>query len=458
MATLGEQAVGSIVKLNVGGVVTEFIVVQQGLPSSAYDDSCNGTWLLMKNIYTERAFGYSNNLFAGSAVFDYLNGDFLALLDREIQDGIIQVKIPYQISANTVSNGANGLSARVFLLSATELGIADAYTLVVGDRLEYFDNDSGNSTRKATYKGNDSNYWTSTGSGSGGINVHYISNYGTRNAAGYAAILGVRPALILPLNYAVDDDGNVIAKKQAKGYIDIKGTKMELTGMGYVGINGVLCQLTSSMVNCRGVLYPMFIGTPAKPSSRLPDGYTELEYIGASGSQYIDMGFKANQNTRVVMDFQATSADNGGSFMFGARTTAGSNAFNAALIGDKQVFYDFGNKYSFANFSNLYDRITVDADKNTAVFKAQSGESVTVSLTVSNFTTPYNLVLGSCNNGGVVYTGAAGFNGKIFSCQAYDNGTLIRDFVPCKNSSGTVGLYDLVNSKFYGNRRICRYG
>ena len=44
---IGTLAVGSSVYLNVGGVRKEFLVVHQGLLSSMYDASCNGTWLLM---------------------------------------------------------------------------------------------------------------------------------------------------------------------------------------------------------------------------------------------------------------------------------------------------------------------------------------------------------------------------------------------------------------------------
>ena len=40
---------------------------------------------------------------------------------------------------------------------------------------------------------------------------------------------------------------------------------------------------------------------------------------------------------------------------------------------------------------------------------------------------------------------------NFYSCEIYDNGTLIRSFIPCKNPSGTIGLYDIVNSKFYTN-------
>ena len=59
-AQLGSKAVGSIVKLKVGGAAKEFIVVHQGKPSSIYDESCKGTWLLMKDIYENRKWHSSN--------------------------------------------------------------------------------------------------------------------------------------------------------------------------------------------------------------------------------------------------------------------------------------------------------------------------------------------------------------------------------------------------------------
>ena len=40
---------------------------------------------------------------------------------------------------------------------------------------------------------------------------------------------------------------------------------------------------------------------------------------------------------------------------------------------------------------------------------------------------------------------------KLFSCQIYNNGTLTRNFIPCKDPTGAVGLYDLIGQKFYGN-------
>ena len=79
-AQLGSKAVGSIVKLKVNGTAKEFIVVHQGKPSSVYDESCNGTWLLMKDCYENRAWHSSNvNKYESSDIHSYLNSTFLNL-------------------------------------------------------------------------------------------------------------------------------------------------------------------------------------------------------------------------------------------------------------------------------------------------------------------------------------------------------------------------------------------
>ena len=59
--TLGSVAVGSIIKLNESGSPVEYLVVQQGKPGSMYDDSCDGTWLLRKDIAEKRAWNSLNN-------------------------------------------------------------------------------------------------------------------------------------------------------------------------------------------------------------------------------------------------------------------------------------------------------------------------------------------------------------------------------------------------------------
>lgn len=51
---LGSLAVGSVVYFAVGGVRTPWIVVDQGRPGTMYDASCDGTWLLCKDVYESK--------------------------------------------------------------------------------------------------------------------------------------------------------------------------------------------------------------------------------------------------------------------------------------------------------------------------------------------------------------------------------------------------------------------
>ena len=166
---LSTKAVGSTVKLKVNGTAKEFIVVHQGKPSSLYDDSCNGTWLLMKDIYENRVWQSGNiNKYESSDIHTYLNNTFLNLFESNIRDAIKQVKIPYRKnggSGGTDQSGANGLSAKIFLLSGYEVGFTtsdNSYFPVDGAKLSYFESGTGSSAlnkRIAYLNGSAAHWW-----------------------------------------------------------------------------------------------------------------------------------------------------------------------------------------------------------------------------------------------------------------------------------------------------------
>ena len=215
---LGSMSVGSTVKLKLGGTARDFLVVHQGLPSSMYDSSCNGTWLLLKDIYTTRTWDSSNNDYKNSDIHSYLNGTFLNLFDNDIKNAIKQVKIPYQNgtgSGGSVASGANGLSCKIFLLSGYEVGFSisdNSYFPRDGAKLSYFSSGTGsaaNNKRIANYNGSATVWWlrspvTSCTDGVWGVgsNGGYLDWYcdGT---------CGVRPALVLDSSLSVSDDGSV---------------------------------------------------------------------------------------------------------------------------------------------------------------------------------------------------------------------------------------------------------
>lgn len=181
----------------------------------------------------------------------------------------------------------------------------------------------------------------------------------------------------------------------------------------------------------------------------LPNGYTRVEYIQSSGSQYIDTGFKPNQNTRIVLDFENlgnySSMATGLCPLFGVRNASTVACF-ALWIGTKS-YPQYGNAAYNANGNftiGINERLTYEMNKNVVSI---GGQVITCSS--ASFTANYNLCLFTTNNYGTIEARRA--SGKLWSAKIYDNGTLIRDFVPCKNSNGVVGLYDLVNGVFYTN-------
>ena len=167
-----------------------------------------------------------------------------------------------------------------------------------------------------------------------------------------------------------------------------------------------------------------------------------VEYIESSGTQYIDTGFKPNQDTRVVMDIQQTSADDSAAF-FGTRTSKTANMYVFFLVSATQFRTDFGTSKESVNVTSTLTRFVIDKNKATTTFGEYSATN-----TGSNFTAPCNMTLLAVNTAGTVGTFA---NAKLYSCQIYNNGTLIRDYKPALDPDGVACLYDKVNREYVYN-------
>lgn len=215
---LSTKAVGSTVKLKVNGTAREFLVVHQGKPSSLYDESCNGTWLLMKDCYESRQWHSSNsNSYKASTIHSYLNGTFLNLFDADIREVIKQVKIPYvNGTANAaVASGANGLSCKIFLLSGREVGFSTSdnqYFPNDGAKLSYFESGTGSSAlnkRIAKLNGSATLWWLRSPRALGTNHAWFVLSSGGYSNVFCTYSYGIRPALVLPSDLLVSADGSV---------------------------------------------------------------------------------------------------------------------------------------------------------------------------------------------------------------------------------------------------------
>lgn len=214
---LSTKAVGSTIKLTVNGKAREFIVVHQGKPSSVYDESCNGTWLLMKDIYENRVWQSGNiNKYESSDIHSYLNNTFLKLFDSNIQGAIKQVKLPYRKnggSGGTTQQGANGLPCKIFLLSAPEVHYEHTYIdSGEGAALSYFAScvtNGADSKRVAYLNGSAAYWWLRSPCADITNGVWYVYTDGDCYGSGASFSYGIRPALVLPSTLLVSDDGTV---------------------------------------------------------------------------------------------------------------------------------------------------------------------------------------------------------------------------------------------------------
>ena len=173
----------------------------------------------------------------------------------------------------------------------------------------------------------------------------------------------------------------------------------------------------------------------------LPSGYTKLDYIESSGTQYINTGFKPNQNTRVLMDVEVLGTTQ--CAPFGARVSQSGTTYTLFLMTATTGRTDYGTSKQTMTFSSILGRYTIDANKNVV-----NVNGVSITHTASTFSVDHNIFLLAVNTAGKASNFA---KVKLYSCKIYDNGTLVRDFIPCKNASGTIGLWDNVNSVFYAN-------
>lgn len=215
--------VGSTVKLMEGGTAVEYLVVNQGKPSgsSLYDNSCDGTWLLRKDIHSNRPWHTSNvNKYESSAINTWLNGEFFNALGSAEQAAIKQVKIPYRKnggSGGTDQSGANGLPAKIFLLSGYEVGWTtsdDSDFPVDGAKLDYFTSGtttSANNKRIAYLSGTDTIWWLRSPSTDNAGRVWFVRSDGDYGDYAASDSDGIRPALILPKT-AVFDETTMILK------------------------------------------------------------------------------------------------------------------------------------------------------------------------------------------------------------------------------------------------------
>ena len=420
--TLSSKAIGSTIKLKVNGSAKDFIVVHQGKPSSVYDDSCNGTWLLMKDIYENRQWHSSNtNDYANSTIHSYLNSTFLNLFESNIKNAIKQVKLPYRKgsgTSTTVTSGSNGLSAKIFLLSATETSFNFSSYMPSGEgaELAYFKgcaDNSSDSKRVAYLNGSATVWWLrSPGCYGFGAALDVGSNGGWRSDnCSYS--YGIRPALILPSTLLVSDDGTVSTNTapSTPGSISVPSSIMGGTNISisWAKSSDAESNLAGYKVerstNGGSSWSQIYQGTATSTTNNVAFGTTSVMYrVKAYDTEGLESGWRTSSRVTVVNN-NAPSAPpsiavpkdvKGGSTLVISWTAASDSDGNlSGYILERST--DGGSSYTQVYKGNaLTYTDTITKGWSTVMYRvkaydsynAQSGYTTSTKRTVDNNTTP----------------------------------------------------------------------
>ena len=205
---VSKLAVGSTIKARISGVYYDFRVINQGVPTSgSYDSSCDGTWLTPEECLTTSIFDDATQFFKNASIKDYLDNVLYSTFDNGLRGVIKTVKLPYSNSSSSVQTGTNGMEAKLFLLSAAELGLTGGSNYnQEGAKLSYF---SDNTSRIAKYNGEAKAYFTRSLDSTNASNIICINTDGSAVSVGISTEQYIRPAFVI-YNTCYVDENNIL--------------------------------------------------------------------------------------------------------------------------------------------------------------------------------------------------------------------------------------------------------
>ena len=297
------------------------------------------------------------------------------------------------------------------------------------------------------------------------------------------------------VTYAEDDMKTVASKAYVDTQIETKQLKIPAagqpnvgagetvmtytsTGNGQIGERGLYSDISSYDATTDGdklitasALNATFTNLPTTPTTKLecanqadgctlwtivdqtayaiqlPDGYTRLQYIESTGTQYI--------NTRVVQDVLNFWVDMDVSFANpNERCLFGVSSSSPLYFGRAQGGrFEMNQKYT-SLYSGQNKRVNLQwgKDPNSNKMKLSvvvDGQTESLFSQQSGFIRNNNFVVFGNNSGDSI---AYILKGKIYFAKIYKNNILVFNGIPVQhNSDNAVGMYDTVSGQFFTN-------
>lgn len=195
----------------------------------------------------------------------------------------------------------------------------------------------------------------------------------------------------------------------------------------------------------------------------LPSEYQQIEYIESTGTQYIDTEVLSNNNNlKFELQYSMTKLPTANSYVgiFGAYQNENSNSTRLIYGADNN-----GNSNALAYINSIaggsalrdYTNRTINTiytetiERNNNITKYTSND-------LTNTKDLTNIQSGNAYSGNIAIfnqsiRGSIPSSMKLYYFRIYDEGVLLRYFIPCyRKTDGVVGLFDIVTNKFYTNK------
>ena len=244
------------------------------------------------------------------------------------------------------------------------------------------------------------------------------------------------------------------------------------TGNGQIGERGLYSDISSYNATTDGdklitasALNATFTNLPTTPTTKLecanspactlwtivdqtaygdmlPNGYTRLEYVEFTGTQYIDTGIAIKKSYEIRSKFKPTTLAR---YLYGALSSGNTASATAYINSNGNWRFGNGAIQKVLNLNTVYTSV-----QNVSQLVVNG--VTTAYSTINDFETPVTLVLGTAHNTNETYS-TVGFVGNIYEFRILDgNRNDLMNLVPAQHDSdGKVGFYDTVSGNFFTN-------
>lgn len=251
---------------------------------------------------------------------------------------------------------------------------------------------------------------------------------------------------VLSTKTAYLSGGKVLGTMPNNGELNYTPTTEEQTiPAGYTsgGIISAAALSVDDYKNCLTLTKSILAGTPI---------YTELKYVqNQNTNQYIDTNVIATSNIEFEIKYNHVSKNASFETIIGGQKNSPDTGLYIMNTCDgtnskKALRYNSTENKANSSYTFFNEDVVATLKNNVYTFTSNSGtQSFTVG-SVSSFNSGRSLWIFALNNGGNLFGGALM---RLYYLKIWDNGELVRDYIPVMDYNKKIGIYDKVNEKYY---------